>query len=163
MGEDGVTVKHFFELCSEIVGQDLAFEKEEPDYYDIIVQEALEKVENCGEKYDAILVDEGQDLTDDMYSVLVALLKEKTDNLTISLDENQNIYKRSTSWKDLGIQARGRDSQHFQCLSQHSGDYQILRTDSSSRVHRRQDKEATAGNRKIFFRIFWIFRVQNRK
>ena len=108
LDENGVTVKHFFALCSEIVGQDLAFEKEEPEYYDIIVQEALEKVGNYGNKYDAILVDEGQDLTDDMLRVLVALLNEKADNLTIALDENQDIYKRSTSWKELGIQARGR-------------------------------------------------------
>jgi superfamily I DNA/RNA helicase len=43
-----------------------------------------------------------------MYRVLVALLNKKTNNLTISLDENQNIYKRRTSWKDLGIEARGR-------------------------------------------------------
>ena len=108
LGEGGVTVKHFFELCSEIIGQDLAYEKEEPDYYDIIVQEALEKAENYGRTYDAILVDEGQDLADDMYRVLMALLNKKTNNLTISLDENQNIYKRRPSWEDLGIQARGR-------------------------------------------------------
>ena len=108
LGNDGVTVKHFFELCSEIIGQDLEYEKEEADYYDIIVQEAFEKAKNCGKKYDAILVDEGQDLSDDMYRVLVALLNKKTNNLTISLDENQNIYKRRASWKDLGIQARGR-------------------------------------------------------
>jgi superfamily I DNA/RNA helicase len=108
LGEGGVTVRHFFELCSEIIGQDLAYEKEEPDYYDIIVQETLEKAESYGKTYDAILVDEGQDLSDDMYRVLVALLNKKTSNLTISLDENQNIYKRRTSWEDLGIQARGR-------------------------------------------------------
>ncbi len=108
LGKTGVTVKHYFELCSEIIKQDVAFENEEQDYYDIIVQEALEKVGNCGMTYDAILVDEGQDLTDDMYRVIVALLNKKTDNLTISLDENQNIYKRTTSWKKLGIKARGR-------------------------------------------------------
>ena len=108
LGEGGVTVKHFFELCSEIIGQDLAFEQEEPEYYDIIVQEAHEKAESCGMSYDAVLVDEGQDLTDDMYRILVTLLNKKTDNLTISLDENQDIYKRRAAWSDLGIQARGR-------------------------------------------------------
>jgi superfamily I DNA/RNA helicase len=35
-------------------------------------------------------------------------LNKKTNNLTISLDENQNIYKWRTSWKDLGIETRGR-------------------------------------------------------
>jgi hypothetical protein len=107
LGEGGVTVKHFCELCSEIIGQDLAFEKEESEYYDIIVQEAHEKVETCGMFYDAVLVDEGQDLTDNMYRILVALLNKKADNLTISLDENQDIYKRCATWRDLGIYTRG--------------------------------------------------------
>ena len=58
--------------------------------------------------YDAILVDEGQDFSDDMYKVVTLILNEKTNNLTIALDEGQNIYHRKQSWKDLGIQAKGR-------------------------------------------------------
>ena len=108
LGENGVEVLHFFELCSKILGQDIAYEKEESDYYDLIVSETLSKIPASGLKYDAILVDEGQDFSDDMYKVVISILNEKTNNLTIALDEGQNIYHRKQSWKDLGIQAKGR-------------------------------------------------------
>jgi superfamily I DNA/RNA helicase len=59
-------------------------------------------------KYDAILVDEGQDFSDDMLRIVVALLNPATNHMAIALDENQNIYQRRRSWKELGIQAQGR-------------------------------------------------------
>ncbi len=58
--------------------------------------------------YDAILIDEGQDFSDDMYNVITRLLNKKTNNLTIALDDNQTIYTNRQSWKELGIQAKGR-------------------------------------------------------
>lgn len=108
LGENGVEVLHFFELCSKILGQDIAYEKEESEYYDLIVSETLSKIPGSNLKYDAILVDEGQDFSDDMYKLVTSLLNEKTNNLTIAMDEGQNIYHRKQSWKDLGIQAKGR-------------------------------------------------------
>jgi superfamily I DNA and RNA helicase len=108
LGESGVEVLHFYELCSKILGQEIAYEKEESDYYDLIVSETLSKIPASNLKYDAILVDEGQDFSDDMYRVVTSLLNEKTNNLTVALDEGQNIYHRKQSWKDLGIQAKGR-------------------------------------------------------
>ena len=108
LGENGVEVLHFVELCSRILGQDIAYEKEESDYYGLIVSETLSKIPGSGLKYDAILVDEGQDFSDDMYKVVTSLLNEKTNNLTIALDEGQNIYSSKQSWKDLGVQAKGR-------------------------------------------------------
>ena len=108
LGENGVEVLHFYELCSKILGQGIAYENEESDYYDLIVSETLSKIPASNLKYDAILVDEGQDFSDDMYNVVTSLLNEKTNNLTIALDEGQNIYHRKQSWKDLGVQAKGR-------------------------------------------------------
>jgi hypothetical protein len=108
LGENGVEVLHFFELCSKILGQEITYEKEESDYYNLIVSETLSKIPDSNLKYDAILVDEGQDFSDDMYKVVTSLLNDKTNNLTIALDEGQNIYHRKQSWKDLGIQAKGR-------------------------------------------------------
>jgi hypothetical protein len=108
LGENGVEVLHFFELCSKILGQDIAYEKEESDYYKLSISETLSRIPGSGLKYDAILVDEGQDFSDDMYRVVTSLLNEKTNNLTIALDEGQNIYNSKQSWKDLGIQAKGR-------------------------------------------------------
>jgi len=57
LGENGVEVLHFFELCSKILGQEIVYEKEESDYYDLIVSETLSKVPGSNLKYDAILVD----------------------------------------------------------------------------------------------------------
>jgi superfamily I DNA and RNA helicase len=108
MGENGVTVLHFYELCSNILGEDVAYEKEDSDYYDLVVQEALSKVENFKKKYDAILVDEGQDFSTEMFKVVKEVLNPKTGNLTIALDENQNIYRDQISWEDAGIRIEGQ-------------------------------------------------------
>ena len=108
LGENGVRVRHFYQLCSEIIGEDVAYENETSEYYDMVDQEVLSKVENYKDSYDAILVDEGQDFSDNMYKIVTALLSPKTDNLTIALDDNQDIYRRESSWKAVGIKARGR-------------------------------------------------------
>jgi len=108
LGENGVEVLHFFELCEKILGETVTLENEEIAYYDLVIEESLKKAKDYQEKYDAILVDEGQDFSDDMHRIVVSLLNPVTNHLAIALDENQNIYRRKQSWKELGIQARGR-------------------------------------------------------
>jgi superfamily I DNA/RNA helicase len=108
LGENGVEVLHFFELCAKILGEPVEWEKEEAAYYNLVIEEALKKAKDFPEKYDAILVDEGQDFSDDMYRLVVSLLNPATNHLAIALDDNQNIYQRTQTWKGLGIQARGR-------------------------------------------------------
>ena len=108
LGENGVRVLHFYQLCSEIIGEEIAYENESSEYYEVIDQETLSKVQDYNMKYDAVLVDEGQDFSDNMYKIVSTLLNSKTNNLTIALDDNQNIYQRKSSWQDVGIQARGR-------------------------------------------------------
>jgi len=108
LGKNGVEVLHFFELCSKILGEPVAWENEEAAYYDLVIEETLKKAKDFPEKYDAILVDEGQDFSDDMYSIVVSLLNPATNHLAIALDDNQNIYRRKQTWKELGIQVRGR-------------------------------------------------------
>jgi superfamily I DNA and RNA helicase len=108
LGENGVTVKHFYELCADIIDEKVTYENEDSDYYQLVCQEALSRIDKYNLKYDAILVDEGQDFTKDMFRVVTALLNPKTNNLTIALDDNQNIYRKKANWKELGIQAQGR-------------------------------------------------------
>jgi hypothetical protein len=108
LGEAGVTVLHFYELCADILDQGVAFEKEEPAYYEMVTQEAIAKVASSGKRFDAVLVDEGQDFTPEMFKVVIGLLNPATNNLTIALDDQQNIYRPKGQWKELGIQARGR-------------------------------------------------------
>jgi len=108
LGENGVEVYHFFELCSKILDEEVHYEKEEREYYDDVVELTLAALEDKELNYDAILVDEGQDFSDEMYKVVTKLLNPNTNNLTIALDEDQNLYERHLTWKELGVEARGR-------------------------------------------------------
>ena len=108
IGPDGIEVMHFFELCSKITRDTIHYEKEDMDYYNLVVSEASDKVAMCGLKYDLILVDEGQDFSNEMFKVITSLMNKKTNHLMIAIDENQDIYKPKRSWKDAGIDAKGR-------------------------------------------------------
>jgi len=98
LGVNGVQVCHFYELCSIILGEPISFQIENNDYYRDIVDRTLKKTRSFTTGFDAILVDEGQDLTDEMFNVIKSLLKKQTDNLTIVLDQSQNIYGRKLEW-----------------------------------------------------------------
>jgi superfamily I DNA and RNA helicase len=108
LGDNGVHVTHFYQLCADILGEPVQFENEDADYYDLVVQSALERLEKAGPRYDAVLVDEGQDFSPDMYRVVTKVLNPKTDNLTIALDYNQNLYRHTFTWSNVGVRARGR-------------------------------------------------------
>ncbi|MEI6260680.1 MAG: NERD domain-containing protein/DEAD/DEAH box helicase [Deltaproteobacteria bacterium] len=111
LGENGVDVLHFFELCAKILGESVSCENEETAYYDMVIEETLRKATDFTKKYDAVLVDEGQDFSDDMYRIVVSLLNPVTNHLSIALDENQNIYRKTQTWKNLGIQVCGQVQQ----------------------------------------------------
>jgi hypothetical protein len=108
LGEGGIHVTHIYQLCAAILGEPVAYEKEENDYYELIVQATLDKLADTGPRYDAVLVDEGQDFSADMLKVVTSLLNPKTNHLTIALDGNQNLYRGKFSWADAGVHARGR-------------------------------------------------------
>jgi hypothetical protein len=106
-GEGGVRVCHFFDLCSQVLGESVRFENENSDYYDLVVQETLDWFEagkSRVEPFDVILVDEGQDFDDLMLRVVLALLKPGGD-FVLSLDSYQDLYMRGRSWKSVGIKA----------------------------------------------------------
>ena len=104
----GVEVLHFYELCSKLLGDQVPYEKETPEYYDYIVKAAGELVATSDLRYDAILVDEGQDYSDEMYLILMGLLNPLTNHLVIAIDESQTIYGVRQTWKQVGIKAGGR-------------------------------------------------------
>jgi len=90
LGENGVEVLHFFELCATLLGESVTCENKETAYYDMVIEETLRKSTDFTKKYDAVLVDEGQDFSDDMYHIVVSLLNPATSRLSIALDDNQN-------------------------------------------------------------------------
>jgi len=71
-----------------------------------ILMKHLNKI-NEGQ-YDAILIDECQDLVTDFIKYLVHLLNKKTNQLLIAVDPAQNIYGGKISWKSVGVEAKGR-------------------------------------------------------
>jgi superfamily I DNA and RNA helicase len=64
-------------------------------------------------QYDVILVDKGQGFFDDMYKVITEPLNKDTNNLTIALYKNQNLYRKKCSWKYVGVLAQGRIHVNF--------------------------------------------------
>ena len=110
VGENGVHVLHFFQLCSRVLEEPVHYENEDNDYYDLVIAETLEKLRSGNsllEPFDAIFVDEAQDFSNEMLKVLSNLLNPEGD-LVISLDSYQDLYRRDSSWKSVGIKASGR-------------------------------------------------------
>ncbi|MHA1821093.1 MAG: ATP-binding domain-containing protein [Promethearchaeota archaeon] len=74
----------------------------------------LEKVcteneHNDNFKFQAILIDEGQDFEESWYKSIMKMLDPKTNSLLITLDGLQGIYQRKKIiWSRIGIQAKGR-------------------------------------------------------
>ena len=108
LGPAGVEVLHFYELCERLTGEKVLHENQDMDYYDIVMEDALSKEMPDSMLYDAILVDEGQDFSDRMLQVVMKCLNRKTDFLTVALDEGQDLYGQKRTWKNVGINARGR-------------------------------------------------------
>ncbi len=114
IGEGGVHVHHFYELCSFILqnslGEPVQFNVPDSSYYETIITYTLESVQQGLHRlgqFDVILVDEGQDFSNEMLKILLGLLRHGGD-LVIALDAYQDLYRRQTSWRALGIQAQGR-------------------------------------------------------
>ncbi|OGW51760.1 MAG: hypothetical protein A2V62_06845 [Nitrospirae bacterium RBG_19FT_COMBO_58_9] len=81
-------------------------------YWDDTMPELLLKAMTSGsqgfDRYQAVLIDEGQDFADPWYRTVLRALDPATNSLFIALDSSQNIYKRKVSWQGVGIQIVGR-------------------------------------------------------
>lgn len=108
LGETRVEVLHFFEFCARLTGEVVQYENQDPSYYDFVLELALDHLDRYAQHYDAILLDEGQDFSDQMLQVMMKLLNPETNHLTIALDDRQDLYHRTQSWKEAGIRARSR-------------------------------------------------------
>jgi hypothetical protein len=82
------------------------------EYWELVVPklllEAYDKGSLSAGGYQAVLVDEGQDFTDDWYRILLRALDPSTNSLFIALDVSQSIYRRKVAWRTIGIQIVGR-------------------------------------------------------
>ncbi len=104
-----ITVKPFFDLCGDILGEAVEQEGKNTEYYDAIVSRAGARVGDVPEKekYDVILLDEGQDFSPAMFRVVLSLRRPERDDVMIAMDAEQDLYGRF-SLKEMGIHFRGR-------------------------------------------------------
>ncbi len=106
----GIRVCHFFELCARILGEAIQYENQDADYYESVVREVRRKMEQgrCPiAPFDAIFVDEAQDFSNPMLSIVLGLLAPGGD-LVLAMDAYQDLYARRSPLGSLGIEARGR-------------------------------------------------------
>lgn len=100
----GVEILPFYMLCERIIGERLEHSSEGADYYTLIVEECLEQLSRNHKLkgyWDAILVDEGQDFSDEMAQVLLKLLP-KDGLLTIAQDSAQKLYQKTeVNWQQF--------------------------------------------------------------
>lgn len=106
-----ISFNHFHGFCNDILNE-LGIPRPNENYFEKIIPAVEEAVSNNDIeqfKFDAILIDEGQDCKWDWYNLLSKFLKER-DELLFVCDKNQNIYGRELSWIDnMGnVKFRGR-------------------------------------------------------
>ncbi|PWK16463.1 3'-5' exonuclease [Tumebacillus permanentifrigoris] len=74
-----------------------------------LLLDKIEKKEAILPKYEAILIDEGQDFAPEWLKLVSSVLSEETQSLLLVEDRAQNIFKRKTSLnQNIGLDFRGR-------------------------------------------------------
>lgn len=114
-----VTWLNFHNLCGRLCGeaglnQEMAklfqqsVEFPDNDQYCSLVNEAIDRFSNDYEdyKYDAILVDEGQDFSLKWWDILRRLLNDNGEMLLVA-DSTQDIYEQATLWTDESMKGAG--------------------------------------------------------
>src|SRR5690625_2499594 len=101
-GNDQVEVFNFHQWLSQKLKT-----KSEDDIPNLI--DSIEKDETAHSKYDAILIDEGQDFKGEWFKLVSQMLNPETKSLLLVEDRAQSIYKRKRSYvQDTGLDFTGR-------------------------------------------------------
>jgi len=103
-----ITVKPFFDLCG-ISSPRRGAGREK---YGVLRRHRFRAGARVGdvpekEKYDVILLDEGQDFSPAMFRIVLSLRRPERDDVMIAMDTEQDLYGRF-SLKEMGIDFRGR-------------------------------------------------------
>lgn len=134
-GESGVHFITFHGLCveqAELAGIELPDydeDKTPQSHWDEVLPEALlEAIERLGPQYDALVVDEAQDLHEDWYATLLLLLKDEgTARIWLFFDDNQRIFDSGMSPPDnfakypLTVNCRNTQTIHREALRHYQG------------------------------------------
>lgn len=94
----GVAVRHFHGLCRALAkeaGVPLPPQRDQAEFYEKILPDAaLAAIDVLGPRYDAVIVDEGQDFEESWWLPLVSLLRDQERGILFAFyDDNQNLYR----------------------------------------------------------------------
>ena len=106
-----IEVYHYHALVKALTGASLKrHETETPEQWEVRIGAMLtDSIINDSiiTRYDAILIDEGQDFTVDWIRSLTGLLS-RHDSLLLATDPAQNIFGRKTTYLSAGIKVKGK-------------------------------------------------------
>ncbi|MDC4844019.1 AAA family ATPase, partial [Acinetobacter baumannii] len=110
---ENLEISTFHGLVKKITNANLKkLDDESQDQYNLRVAEILNSyVESTNflEKYDAILIDEGQDFAQEWIQSLVKILNPETNSILFCYDPAQNIFNRKRpSWRSFGLEVQGK-------------------------------------------------------
>lgn len=113
-----VTVRSIFEICGDVLREEVLHEGRTPAYYDDLVTRALAVAPSVPDefRFDTLLIDEAQDFSPDMLRLVVALGRGGTQDIKIAEDATQDIFGRKPrrfAYRDVGIHIRGARSHRF--------------------------------------------------
>ncbi len=95
LGAEGVDVYHIAEFCSKLLERELPYENMDNSSWAIVLEEGIAAAKKSGMKYEAVLIDEGQELSTATFRLACEFLDPEYPNITIALEPSQ-----STGGKD---------------------------------------------------------------
>lgn len=103
---EGIDVFHFHGLCRHLAkeaGIGYRASRNEQDLFDRVLPDMFfEALAELGPRYDAVIVDEGQDFRDEWWETVQELLRDKDKGTWyVFFDNNQNIYHRHARLENL--------------------------------------------------------------
>ncbi len=114
---DKITFSHFHGFCKDKLNEfDLRWPKSGSDseteleqFFKTVVPNAVIRAIQSKEyqKYDAILIDEGQDYHFEWYHMLSSYFLTPRDEMVVVCDKKQNIYDRELDWLDKRVTRQG--------------------------------------------------------
>jgi len=140
---DNIRVYHFHQLCIELARQayvlpqapSLQDEEHQKDYYERQLPDALVQAVDklFGIRYDAIIVDEGQDFQEEWLLALMMLLRDPDGGIFyLFYDDNQRLYDRSSKFPletlpyTLTVNCRTTQQIHKQIVRLYEGNQSAL-------------------------------------
>jgi hypothetical protein len=160
VSDEGIEVRRFLSLCrtyAEQAGIELEKHADETDdeYFGRFPDALMDSLERVPDRYDAIIVDEGQDFEEEWWVPLQELLADQDDGiLYIFYDDNQRLYTRTSSFPirdepyHLTVNCRNTRQIHEAVMLFHTSDAETKCLGPDGSPLRFHESAATANERR---------------